>query len=58
MHEIKLDTSKLLGFRIVESKDASIALLSPKIGAKLCVVGDEQLLAGADAERVNANADA
>jgi hypothetical protein len=50
MNEVKLDTTKLLGFKIVASKDASIALLSPKIGGKLCVVGDMPLTAAVDAE--------
>ena len=50
MNEINLDTRKLLGFKIVASKDASIALLSPKIGGKVCIVGDLPLAAAGDAE--------
>lgn len=49
MYEIKLDIRKLLGFKIVASKDASMALLSPKIGGKVCVVGDLPLVAAVDA---------
>ncbi len=57
MNEINLDTRKLLGFKIVASKDASIALLSPKIGGKLCIVGDLPLAAAVDAETAKTRSD-
>jgi hypothetical protein len=56
--KINLDPTKLLGFKIVASQDASMALLSPKIGGKVCVVGDVPLLAGVEARPANTRSDA
>jgi hypothetical protein len=55
--KINLDPRKLLGFKIVASQDASMALLSPKIGGKVCVVGDVPLSAGLEAKPLNTGAE-
>lgn len=40
MNEIKLDPSKLLGFKIIVDGEA-VKLRSPKIGVKGCTVADQ-----------------
>lgn len=37
MNEIKLDPSKLLGFKIIADGGSTVRLTSPKIGDKGCV---------------------
>jgi len=48
MSQVKLDPSKLLGFKIIASNETTMTLHSPKIGGKQCaVVGMAPVVAGA-----------
>ena len=45
MNTIKIDTEKLLGFKIIASGETSVTLHSAKIGVKGCTVVDTPLAA-------------
>jgi hypothetical protein len=38
MSEIKLDTTRLLGFKIIATGESTATLRSPKVGGKACTV--------------------
>ena len=42
MNTIKIDPSKLLGFKIIATGETAMTLRSAKIGVKGCIVGDTQ----------------
>jgi hypothetical protein len=47
MSQVKLDPSKLLGFKIIASNETTMTLHSPKIGGKQCAVVGMAPVAGA-----------
>ena len=50
MNKIDLNPKKLLGFKLVASNGATMALQSPKIGAKQCVVVGMSAVVASDAK--------